>query len=203
MVHLLAGGAVGRVAGIVMLLVFTGYLTVSIKAAGKYRDTAALDPAVEPAHGMDTLWIAGSLAGVAVGAHYFNLGANGMAHVLGVSDGVIGLSLVALGTSLPEVVTTIAAARQGQPELAIGNVAGSNLFNLMFVLPVAMLAKPLDIEPAMRHFDVPAMCLFAALAFPWPGKHRVIGRTHGLLLVALYVGYQVLIFSQGRMPSAP
>ena len=106
--------------------------------------------------------------------------------LLGVSEHVIGLTMVALGTSLPELAATLAAVRRKEVDLAVGNVAGSNLFNLLFVLGVVTLTTPIPVPETMRAVELPVAACFAILAFPLLRRERRIGRRQGALLLTLY-----------------
>lgn len=119
-----------------------------------------------------------------------------VAQALGVSDLVIGLSIVALGTSLPELATCIASARKGQPDIAMGNIIGSNIFNLLAVLGLASTIAPLSADRVAITRDYPVMVALTVALFllAWrghaPGR---LGRIAGLILLTSYVGYQLLL----------
>jgi cation:H+ antiporter len=115
-----------------------------------------------------------------------------------VPDEVIALSLMAVGTSLPEFATTLAACRKGETDLAIGNVAGSNVFNLLLVLGICATAFDLPVSDVMAQTDFPAMTLAAVLAFPVLSRSGRINRFQGALLVFLYLIYTVWIFTHAR-----
>ncbi|MBB3166991.1 calcium/sodium antiporter [Simiduia aestuariiviva] len=113
------------------------------------------------------------------------------ARLLGVSELMIGLTVVAAGTSLPEVVTSITAALKGQRDIAVGNVVGSNIFNLLGVLGLSSLVSPVGLEAPLSFFqvDVPVMCLVAALCLPIFFTHGVVDRFEGGLLLLGYGAY--------------
>jgi cation:H+ antiporter len=194
------GGELGRVAGMALLAVFAAYLTISLWAARSHRRKTRSESIPERSAARDAFWILVGLALVAGGAVAFVEGATGAATQLGVPSEVIGLSAVAFGTSLPELVTTVQSARQGHPELAVGNVAGSNVFNLLLVLGATSAVSPIDVSPEMV-ISVIAMVGFSVLAFPIFGRFVRIPRGQGGLLILLYVGYQVWLFTEGRTPS--
>jgi cation:H+ antiporter len=121
-------------------------------------------------------------------------GAVGMAELLGVSDAVIGLTIVALGTSLPELAAAIASAVRKEDDLCIGNILGSNLFNLLGVLGIAALIHPMEIERILIVRDLPVMTLtFVMLAMMGIFAGRV-GRIGAGVLLATYVCYQFAVF---------
>lgn len=136
------------------------------------------------------------LGGLVVGAHFLVNGAVDLATRLGVSEEVVGLTVVAIGTSLPEIVTSIVAATRGQRDLAVGNVVGSNLFNLMVVLGISSIIAPQPIEVAqsLLRFDLPVMLAAAVICFPIFASGAVISRKEGAILFVaflLYNGYQL------------
>ncbi len=124
-------------------------------------------------------------------------GAVGIAEAFGVSDLVIGLTIVALGTSLPELAASIASALKNEPDIAIGNVIGSNMFNLLAVLGIPGLLSPDAIDPEVLYRDMPVMVglTVALLVMAWGlrGEGR-INRLEGGVLLACYIGYQSLLY---------
>jgi cation:H+ antiporter len=140
------------------------------------------------------LYLLGGIIGLPIGAHYLVEGAVNVATVLGVSDAVIGLTLVAIGTSLPELATTVAAAMRRESGVAMGNVIGSNIFNLLAIIGIASLIGPIPVPEAMLRMDLWVMAASSALlgVFVWTG--RSIGKLAGIGLIALYVLYVIQLF---------
>jgi cation:H+ antiporter len=132
---------------------------------------------------------------VALGARLVVIGAVDVAEALGVSELVTGLTLVAAGSSLPEAVTTIMAGRRGERDMAVGNVVGSNLFNLLAVLGIGSLAAPggLPVPTGALTFDFPIMIGVAAAAFPIFLTGLSIGRMEGFVFLGYYVLYTVFL----------
>ncbi len=123
-------------------------------------------------------------------------GAISLAVMIGVSEAVIGLTVVALGTSLPELAAAIASAVKKEDDLAIGNILGSNLFNLLGVLGIAALIHPMTIEPILIWRDLPVMAgIFVALAIAAYTGRRV-GRGEAAVLLLAYLVYQVVVFHE-------
>jgi K+-dependent Na+/Ca+ exchanger-like protein len=123
-------------------------------------------------------------------------GAVEIAHGFGVSDLIIGLTIVAVGTSLPELASSVAAARKGEDDLALGNVIGSNLFNTLGVVGLAAVIQPMSVETQLLSRDIPVMCVLTLALFVLGynfGKSRPgrINRLEGCLLLAGYIGYTV------------
>ena len=124
-------------------------------------------------------------------------GASRLARSRGVSPLVIGLTVVALGTSLPELATAITAALNKEDDLAIGNIIGSNIFNLLGVLGIAAVINPIDLQPIILARDFPAMFLITgalylmASDFRGPGR---IGRRSGIVLLTMFIGYFIMVW---------
>ena len=122
-----------------------------------------------------------------------------IAKAFGISDLVIGLTVIAIGTSLPELAASIMSIIKKEDDLALGNIIGSNIFNILAVLSLAGLIAPGDIDNAAASRDAPFMLattfLLFILCFSRGGKFRIT-RAKGLLLLAVFIGYQVLLFSQ-------
>ena len=125
-------------------------------------------------------------------------GASGIATVLGVGELVIGLTIVALGTSLPELAASIASLKKGKPDLAIGNVIGSNLFNSLAVIGLPAMLTSFSIDPAARARDLPvviALTLLLLLMSRFPGSEpRHLTRIKGIFLFVAFVIYQLYLY---------
>ena len=133
-------------------------------------------------------YISAGMVGLYFGSGLFVEGAQGLAKSAGVSDRVIGLTVVAFGTSVPELVASLIAVLKGHSDLALGNVVGSNLFNILLVLGATALIKPLDVDPAMLSWDIWWMLGLALLLIPLAATKK-INRLSGLLLLTLYIAY--------------
>jgi cation:H+ antiporter len=110
-----------------------------------------------------------------------------------VSDTVIGLTLVAIGTSMPELATTVMAALRRQADIALGNVIGSNLFNLLGIIGVASLVGPITVDPEFLRIDLWVMLGASLMLIPFVYLRRDITRLWGILLCAIYAGYMAAI----------
>ncbi|MEJ7137076.1 calcium/sodium antiporter [Amphibiibacter pelophylacis] len=145
------------------------------------------------------LWLVLGLVVLVGSSRLLVWGAVSIAQSLGVSDLVIGLTVVAVGTSLPELASCIAAARRQQHDIALGNVLGSNLFNTLLVVGVATGIAPFPLEPQTLVRDYPVMLGLTLALFPlcwaWRGRPGVIGRTAGILGVLAYAGYTVWLIA--------
>lgn len=191
---------VSRADGLVLLMFFLIFMRYTFAIAKSGADAGGADAAVKQMPGWKSaLFIVGGLAGLIFGGQLFVDGASGIARAWGVSESVIGLTLVAGGTSLPELATSITAALKKNPGIAIGNVIGSNLFNLFFVLGCSATIVPLPMGN-IGNFDMAVLVGSSVLFWlvGWFFRKRTITRLEGALMVACYVAYtSVLIMQQG------
>ena len=141
------------------------------------------------------LFVVLGLVGLPLGANLLVDNATIIARTYGVSDTVIGLTLVAVGTSLPELATTIMAALRRQADVALGNVIGSNMFNLLAIIGVASLVGPIPVDPAFLKFDLWVMLGASILLVPFVYMRRDITRLWGMILTVLYVAYLAIVLS--------
>ena len=191
----LSANSMSRSEGLLLLCffaIFMGY-TFAIAHNGQAEDTAIPTLSV----GRSTLYIIGGLAGLIYGGQCFVNGASGIARSLGVSESVIGLTLVAGGTSLPELATSVVAALKKNPEMAVGNVIGSNLFNVFFVLGCSASITAMPVQ-GISSLDLGmhiAACLLLFI-FGLFFRQRTITRIEGIALVACYIGYTTYLILQ-------
>ena len=126
---------------------------------------------------------------LAYGSNIFIAGAIDVAKFLGVNDLIIGLTLAAVGTSLPELASCFAALRHRQSDLLVGNIIGSNLFNISMVLGIGAIVKPYTLSSGLLVRDLPIMFAFSAILVPLFFFGKKLSRLHGLLLLVAYGGY--------------
>ena len=186
-VGVLLTGELGRIEGLALAVGLGAYLWVTLRTS-KEGDA---DVFVTPSLGVGASLglFAGGLAVVVLGADLLVRGAVGLATGLGVSETVIGLSIVAVGTSLPELVTSVIAARRGQGGIAFGNVLGSNVFNILGILGVTALVAPLPVPEQIVRVDLWVMLGATALMCWMSMTGRTVSRTEGGVLVAGYAAY--------------
>lgn len=194
---------VSRVDGILLLLFFCIFMYRTMSQARKPQASPQPDLA-EPGSKTLTmqmwravLWVALGLGGLIYGGNCFVDGASGIARGLGVSDAIIGLTIVAAGTSLPELATSVTAAVKGNSGIAIGNVIGSNIFNIFMVLGSTAVIKPLAFG-SIGELDLlwlTSACLLFWL-FGWFIKERTFTRGEGAVMTALYIAYVVVLIMQ-------
>lgn len=143
-------------------------------------------------------WVAVGLALLLAGSQMLVTGAVDIARAFGVSDVVIGLTIVAVGTSLPELAASIASALKNEPDIALGNVIGSNMFNALAVLAMPALIRPSDFEDEVVTRDVPMMLVMTAalflMSFTFRNRPGRISRFDGALLLGAFLAYQLVLF---------
>ncbi len=197
---ILDGGSrniISRIDGLVLLgffLIFMRY-TFAIARSGNAEEEET--KIKEMPIWKSALFIAGGLAGLIYGGQLFVDGASGIASSLGISESIIGLTIVAGGTSLPELATSVTAALKKNPGIAIGNVIGSNLFNILFVLGCSATISPLSMG-GINNVDM-AVLIGSAILFwlvGWFFKKRTITRVEGALLVICYIAYTAYLIAQ-------
>lgn len=183
--------------GAILLIFMAGILTSQISFALAARsereeEPEGADPTM-PSWKIGTFLVAG-MVGLPLGADLLVTNASSIASRLGVSDTVIGLTLVAIGTSLPELATTVTAALRRQSDVALGNVIGSNLFNLLVIMGVTAMVGPVPVPQEFLRFDLWVMFATSLILVPIVYKNLHLGRGWGVALCALYVIYLVVVF---------
>ncbi|MEG0889496.1 MAG: calcium/sodium antiporter [Bacteroides sp.] len=180
--------------GLLLLCFFLIFLGYTFSMAANNAPTGEEEEIRQLPTWKATLYILGGLAGLIFGGEWFIQGATSIARNMGISESIIGLTLVAGGTSLPELATSIVAALKKNPEIAIGNVIGSNLFNIFFVLGCSASITPLYLA-GITNFDL--LSLVAAGILLWLFglffAKRTITRIEGSILVLSYVAYTVIL----------
>lgn len=196
---LAADGSLGRTEGAVLLL---GSVVYTLSVIRRSR-SEPVDPLTHRGAGADEdgrptrvrpihfVMVVGGLALLVLGARWFVDGAVSAARIFGVSELVIGLTVVAAGTSLPEVATSVTAVLRGERDIAVGNVIGSNIFNLLIVLGASALIAPsgLPVGRGVLTFDLPVMVAVATVALPLFFSGYVIARWEGAVLLVFYAAY--------------
>lgn len=144
--------------------------------------------------GMASVFVIGGIAILTGGGQVLVTGAVQLAELAGVSERVIGLTVVAMGTSLPELAASIVAAAKREGELALGNIIGSNIFNIVGILGAVAFIRPITVNPSIAGNDMIWMIAFSAVLFPMMFTRRVVGRAEGVLLLTGFVAYVVNVF---------
>jgi len=142
--------------------------------------------------GLTVLYLIGGLVGLKFGADWFVEGAKGVAKSFGMTDKVIGVTIVAFGTSVPELVASGVAAYRRQTDISLGNLVGSNIFNILIVLGITSIITPIQVAESVMVFDMYWMLGIALALYPMMFIGKKMGRIHGLILLSAYITYIVL-----------
>lgn len=198
---MLLDDALGRVEGTFLVLGLLSYLVMSLRLAKRetaavHEEFAAAVPKAPTNLVLDILLIIGGLALLVMGARMLVTGGTALAQGLGISDAVIGLTVVAIGTSLPELATSVIAALKGEGDIAIGNVVGSNIFNILGILGTASLVAPLR-GTEMSALDLGVMIAAAVLLLPLARTGFRINRLEGGLMLVGYLLYIGILTTRG------
>ncbi len=193
-VVVLARGGIGRPAAAVLVAVFAGFVWLSVRAARRTRgEPVAVRGSVLANTALTVLGI-GLLVG---GAELMVRGGVTLARAAGISETVIGLTLVAFGTSLPELATSVAAAVKAEPEISVGNVLGSNVFNLGLVVGTAFLIRPGAVPMFVVRQDVPFLVAATVLVGGFVLRDGRISRLEGGGMLLAFVGYMAFLAMRG------
>ena len=187
-----------RIDGLIFLCFFVIFIYYTFSIAERVEGMEAHVPARQYGWLRSLLGIIAGLAGLTIGGKWIVDGAIVLATKLGMSESVIGLTIVAVGTSLPELATSAVAAYKKNPEIAVGNVVGSNIFNIFFVLGISAIIRPLPFQ-TKNNVDI-AVVIFTSLMlffFMFTGEKRSLDRWEGIVCLILYFGYVAfLIFNE-------
>ncbi|MFO7542504.1 MAG: calcium/sodium antiporter [Thiobacillus sp.] len=208
-------GRIGFFDGLLLTAGIIAYTVFAIQQSRK--ESAAIEAEYEQEFGDGTSpWlarlpaqialIAGGLALLVLGAHWLVDSAVTIARALGVSEVIIGLTIIAAGTSLPELATSVVAAMRGERDIAVGNVIGSCLFNLLAIAGIAALVTPggLDVAASLIRFDIPVMVAVALACLPIFSTGHLVARWEGALFLGYYAAYLLyLIFAATQYAALP
>ena len=194
---ILFGGSISRVEGFFLLALFCLWLYWVIA-----KENSVEPPEKKPLRIMvlplAILFILAGLLGVILGGNWVVAGAEAIARELGLSEALIGLTIVGIGTSLPELAATLTAAFKKQPGIAVGNIIGSNIFDFLFIIGASALAKPIVFPPRLlADIIITLVSALTLFGFMFIGKKYVLKRWQGLLFIAFYVIYLVYLFERG------
>ncbi len=190
------GSGIGRVDGAILLTGFVVNIFMSYKLAVKEQ----LQITTRPGWNRPTLelryivFLIGGTVVLTLGAQGMVDGAIGIANGFGVSKRIIGMTIVAFGTSVPELAASVVAAKNGEGDLAFGNVVGSNLYNILLVLGATSLISPIACQPTWLSVDFVFFVLFVVVLLPMIRFGWRLGRLDGVILLALYAGFNVILF---------
>lgn len=190
---------VNRIEGIVLIALFIGFLIYTIIMGKKSQDEVILQLSLEEAKKIsftkNILLIILGIAVLKIGGDLVVENAKLVATQLKISEKIIGLTIVAIGTSLPELVTSVTAAIKGESDIAIGNIIGSNIFNMLLIIGVSAVIKPITYNISYN-FEI--MILFVAMIlmtiFPFIKPKDEMSRSKGLIFTLLYIFYMIILF---------
>ena len=208
-------GQIGRTEGALLFAAFAAYTLFQVWQARRERNSAVKEeyedeyaPPVVRNRGLeiarDVAFVLGGLVLLVLGARWLVNSAVAIAQSLGISELIIGLTIVAAGTSLPEVATSVIASLRGERDIAVGNVVGSNIFNILAVLGLATFLSPAGVQVATeaQRFDIPVMTAVAVACLPIFFTGNTIARWEGFLFLGYYVAYTIyLVLVATQSPS--
>ena len=179
-------GRIGRIQGLILIILFIAYIFFVVKKTKDNNpdNTAAETLSVKKCTALAIL----GLALIIVGGQAVVVCAQKIAAIFGMTETLIGLTIVAVGTSLPELVTSIVAARKNQTDLAVGNAIGSNIFNIMFILGISSLLNPISVNAASA-YDILILIVVSVVVLAFFYIAGRLNRIHGLIMVSLYSVY--------------
>ena len=194
-------GGVGRASGLLFVALLIGYLVFVFRTESRRHDASAELHTLEAGllrsphrrAGVSVALAVGGLAGVLLGADLLVKSSIAIATVLGIPETVIGLTIVAVGTSLPELATSLVAALKRQTDIALGNIIGSNIFNILGILGVSALVFPFEIPRALLVYDVWVLLAVTALLLGFALTNARITRVEGVVFLLLYASYLLFL----------
>lgn len=181
----------GLTDGLILLAAMTAFTLLMVARTFSDRIEASIERACPEESDLACIFknglrVVGGVLGLVFGSNLMVDSGSEIALALGVSRWVIGATLVAVGTSLPELATSLVAAYRREGDISLGNVVGSNIFNVLLILGLVSTVRPLPVPPGSLHFELPVMLLFCTLAYILMITGRRLSRAEGILLVALY-----------------
>ena len=185
-----------RYEGVIMTIMFAGYIFFVYKRAKSRHDELLEKDEIpsDQSRMKDIVMIVLGIIGLYIGSEFTIGGASGIARAAGVSELAIGLTIVSIGTSLPELVATLQALKMNNTNIGVGNIIGSNVFNILFVMGLSASTKPFPVNPDNIVFWGPVMLFVTLILFPMGYKNRSISRLSGVILLIMYTLYLMLSF---------
>ena len=184
---IIIGWSISRVEGIILFLLIIGYVSYLVYSAKNTKEAQIVE---KPKMSLlrSIIYIVGGVAGIIIGADFVVDSASYIAIAFGMSETLVGLTIVAIGTSLPELVTSLTALKKEENQLIIGNVIGSNIFNILFVLGASSIISQITINPNMI-VDIALMLGVTILFFIFGKTQDKYDKKEGFILVALFIAY--------------
>lgn len=188
---MMGGMELGRLDGVILLAFFAFFLFLMIKSALKAAAEAEEEEVTQTLL-MSIVSIVGGAAAIAIGGDWVVDSASTLAMAFGMSETMVGLTIVAVGTSLPELVTSFVAARKGEVDMALGNAIGSNVFNILLVLGIASVISPIGFMMS-NAIDIAAVIVATLVCWAVAAKNKSLGKVMGALMVVSYFVYMVYV----------
>ena len=199
-----AGMTLGHADGVIFLIVFAGYIFTMVRSAMKARAAGQkveiegveeCDNMKELSYGKSILFLIVGAAAIAFGGDLTVDTASRIAIELGMSQTLVGLTIVSIGTSLPELVTSVVAARKNEVDMAVGNAVGSNIFNILMVLGISSAISPVALIRENR-IDIVLLMVFSVMVWIFAGTRKKIERKEGIIMVVVYLVYCAYIIAR-------
>ena len=190
---LLLDGRLNRLEGVLLLAGMAAYLFIVIRSA--IRDRSDAEPIRQLSVTQSIFYIIGGLIAIIFGGNLVVDNASLIARSLGMSDTLVGLTIVAIGTSLPELMTSIVAARKGDSGIALGNAVGSCIFNIMFILGASSVLTPIHVAPELL-IDAAILIIVCVLILVLAKTQRETSRMEGVICILCYVAYSIYIIAR-------
>lgn len=199
-----AGMTLGHADGVIFLIVFAGYIFTMIRSAMKARAAGQkveiegveeCDNMKELSYGKSILFLIVGAAAIAFGGDLTVDTASRIAIELGMSQTLVGLTIVSIGTSLPELVTSVVAARKNEVDMAVGNAVGSNIFNILMVLGISSAISPVALIRE-NIIDIVLLMVFSVMVWIFAGTRKKIERKEGIIMVVVYLVYCAYIIAR-------
>lgn len=199
-----AGMTLGHADGVIFLIVFAGYIFTMVRSAMKARAAGQkveiegveeCDNMKELSYGKSILFLIVGAAAIAFGGDLTVDTASRIAIELGMSQTLVGLTIVSIGTSLPELVTSVVAARKNEVDMAVGNAVGSNIFNILMVLGISSAISPVALIRE-NIIDIVLLMVFSVMVWIFAGTRKKIERKEGIIMVVVYLIYCAYIIAR-------
>ncbi len=194
------GGNVSRIDGAILLILFVTYISVLVRQALKARANSAQSEEKEEKKEIPVwlclIYIVGGIAAIKFGGDFVVDGASTIAQKLGMSDTLVGLTVVAIGTSLPELVTSVVASRKNEVDMAFGNVIGSNICNILFILGLSGVISPMTIIKD-NVVDMIVLVVVSIIAYIFVRSKHTLEKHEGIIMLLIYAAYMVYACLRG------
>ena len=183
------------VEGIILLVIFIGYVILNIKSS---KDNKTEIPSTNTKLIFNLLFLIGGLLAIIFGGRLVTNSAVELAKMIGITENLIGLTIVGIGTSLPELITSIVANKKGEKDIAIGNVIGSNIFNILFILGASAVISPLTVN-VISLYDMVILLVISIVFVIYSSIKKELGKKEGIIMILTYIAYMIYIILRDIM----